>query len=77
MAARRRAGAPGHDDMLDCLANVENTELLRKVVWPIAPRRDPVGGGMYRRTEGTKDGGWIVWEVSAAFALSEKNLVSF
>ena len=54
------AGAPGHDDMLDCLANVENTELLRKVVWPIAPRRDPVGGGMYRRTEGTKDGGWIL-----------------
>ena len=43
------AGAPGHDDMLDCLANVENTELLRKVVWPSAPRKEPISGGMYRK----------------------------
>lgn len=41
------AGAPSHDDMLDCLANVENAELLKKIVWPIAPRTEPVGGGLY------------------------------
>ena len=46
--ARRRAGAPSHDDMLDCLANIENADLLKKIVWPIAPRREPMGGGMYR-----------------------------
>ena len=52
------AGAPSHDDMLDCLANVENTELLKKVVWPIAPRMDPVGGGMYMgKKEKPKKGG--------------------
>ena len=45
--ARRRAGAPSHDDMLDCLANVENADLLKKVVWPIAPRREPESGGLY------------------------------
>ena len=56
VAARSRAGAPGHDDMLDCLANIENTELLRKVVWPIAPRREPVGGGMYRGRKERKKG---------------------
>lgn len=43
------AGAPSHDDMLDCLANIENAELLKKIVWPIAPRREPVGGGVYRK----------------------------
>ena len=26
-------------DMLDCLANIENAELKRKIVWPIAPRK--------------------------------------
>ncbi len=46
--ARHRAGAPSHDDMLDCLANVENADLLKKVVWPIAPRREPESGGLYR-----------------------------
>ena len=45
------AGAPSHDDMLDCLANVENSELLRKIVWPIAPRREPQSGGYYRHME--------------------------
>ena len=42
------AGAPGHDDMLVCLANVENAELKAKIVWPIAPRREPQSGGYYR-----------------------------
>ena len=49
MAARRRAGAPSHDDMLDCLANIENADLLKKIVWPIAPRQEPIAGGVYRK----------------------------
>ena len=35
--------------MLDCLANIENADLLKKIVWPIAPRQEPVGGGVYRK----------------------------
>lgn len=42
------AGAPSHDDMLDCLANTENDELKKKIVWPIPPRREPISGGQYR-----------------------------
>ena len=45
------AGAPSHDDMLDCLANIENPELKRKIVWPIAPRQEPKSGGYYRHME--------------------------
>ena len=50
------AGAPSHDDMLDCLANIENAELLKKIVWPIAPRREPEGGGLYRKRKETRKG---------------------
>jgi hypothetical protein len=50
------AGAPSHDDMLDCLANIENAELLKKIVWPIAPRREPEGGGQYRKKKETRKG---------------------
>ena len=35
--------------MLDCLANIENADLLKKIVWPIAPRHEPVGGGVCRK----------------------------
>ena len=35
--------------MLDCLANIENADLLKKIVWPIARRQEPVGGGVYRK----------------------------
>ena len=45
------AGAPSHDDMLDCLANIENAELQKKIVWPIAPRQEPQSGGYYRHME--------------------------
>ena len=45
------AGAPGHDDMLDCLANIENAELKKKIVWPIAPHEEPQSGGYYRHME--------------------------
>ena len=34
--------------MLDCLANIENAELKKKIVWPIAPREEPRSGGYYR-----------------------------
>ena len=50
------AGAPGHDDMLDCLANVENAELKAKIVWPIAPRREPQSGGYYRHQQKARSG---------------------
>jgi hypothetical protein len=50
------AGAPSHDDMLDCLANIENAELLKKIVWPIAPRREPEGGGLYRKKKEARKG---------------------
>ena len=42
------AGAPSHDDMLDCLANVKNAELLKQIHWPIAPRREVEELGRYR-----------------------------
>ena len=45
------AGAPSHDDMLDCLANIENAELKKKIVWPIAPLEEPKSGGYYRHME--------------------------
>lgn len=52
------AGAPGHDDMLDCLANTRNEDLLKKIVWPIPPRREPDSGMRYRKmpTRRTGDG---------------------
>ena len=37
--------------MLDCLANIENAELQRKIVWPIAPRQEPKSGGYCRHME--------------------------
>ena len=37
--------------MLDCLANIENAELQKKIVWPIAPRQEPKSGGYYRKME--------------------------
>ena len=37
--------------MLDCLANIENAELKKMIVWPIAPRREPQSGGYYRHME--------------------------
>ena len=55
-AAMRRAGAPSHDDMLDCFANIENAELLKKIVWPIAPRQEPIGGGVYRKKKIVRKG---------------------
>ena len=35
--------------MLDCLAIIENAELQRKIVWPIAPCEEPKSGGYYRK----------------------------
>ena len=43
------AGAPGHDDMLDCLANIENPDLRKKIVWPIAPLEESKSGDYYRK----------------------------
>jgi hypothetical protein len=37
--------------------------VLEKVVWPIAPRRESMGGGMYRGKKVSKKRGWVVWEV--------------
>jgi hypothetical protein len=53
-------GAPSHDDMLDCLANIENADLLKKVVCPIAPRREPEGGGRYRGKKVVRKGDGLV-----------------
>lgn len=50
------AGAPSHDDMLDCLANIENAELKKKIVWPIAPREEPKSGGYYRHQPKARGG---------------------
>lgn len=49
------AGAPSHDDMLDCLANIENGELKKMIVWPIAPRQEPQSGGYYRKMRKRED----------------------
>jgi hypothetical protein len=45
--------------MLDRLANIENAELLKKIVWPIAPRRESEGGGLYRKRKETRKGGGL------------------
>jgi hypothetical protein len=42
--------------MLDCLANIENADLLKKIVWPIAPRQEPIGGGVYRKKQIVRKG---------------------
>jgi phage terminase large subunit-like protein len=34
-------------------------EVLEKVIWPIAPRREPMGGGMYRGKKVSKKGGGV------------------
>ena len=35
--------------MLDCLANIENLDLRKKIVWPIAPREESKSGDYYRK----------------------------
>ena len=42
--------------MLDCLANIENAEFLKKIVWPIAPRQESIGGGVYRKKQIVRKG---------------------
>ena len=58
--------------MLDCLANIENADLLKKIVWPIAPRQEPVGGGVYRKKTVRKSDRLFVKVNAVAFRGSEQ-----